>query len=191
MDRTRIRWRNVGRLAAALGGAAALVGVLPGLLTPPEPEPLPSDVGLVAGTTGAHAYAPPKPSRTARRGPAGGGRNHRRRGAAPERPRPDRSPSPLPAETPGNGSPQASRLTGAPAPPEPPPASPPAPGPTPAPEPAPAPAPEPAPVPAPPRPPQPSPPAPVEPDQPDEPASPPSAGHPDQQQGPSQFGFEY
>ena len=51
MDRARIRWRNVGRIAGGLGAAGLLVVVVPGLLEPPEPPPLPDDVGLATGAT--------------------------------------------------------------------------------------------------------------------------------------------
>ena len=61
MDRTRIRWSKLGRLVAGLVGAAALIAVVPGLLAAPEPAPLPDDVGLTGGATGAYAYTPVGP----------------------------------------------------------------------------------------------------------------------------------
>ena len=57
MDRTRIRWKNVGRLAGGIAAGAALIAVVPGLLQPGAPAPLPPDVGLETGTSGAIAYA--------------------------------------------------------------------------------------------------------------------------------------
>jgi hypothetical protein len=187
MDRTRIRWRNVGRLAAAVGGAGLLVGVVPGLVEPPEPKPLPADVGL-ATPAGAYAYEPPGRARGGRsegdtrgRGPRDG--RERQPRPSPERPRrrptvePDAGPPPKPA-------PEST--------PEPAPAPDPAPAPAPAPEPAPTPAPEPAPAPAPPpapsAPPAPSPPPAPEPEEPSPPAP---DDEPDPPRGPAQFGFEH
>ena len=46
---------------SGLVGAAALIAVVPGLLAAPEPAPLPDDVGLTGGATGAYAYAPVGP----------------------------------------------------------------------------------------------------------------------------------
>lgn len=42
----RIRWRSVGKLAAALAVGVAALQLLPGLLTPPQAPPLAADVGL-------------------------------------------------------------------------------------------------------------------------------------------------
>jgi translation initiation factor IF-2 len=52
MRQVRIRWRNVARVGAALAAVAAAVFVAPALLAPPEPGPLPDDVGLETGATG-------------------------------------------------------------------------------------------------------------------------------------------
>jgi hypothetical protein len=67
MRHARIRWRNVARVAGALAAVAAAVFVAPALLAPPEPAPLPDDVGLETGATGV-AYEVPeetKPDREA------------------------------------------------------------------------------------------------------------------------------
>jgi neural Wiskott-Aldrich syndrome protein len=76
MDRSRIRWRNVGRLAAGVAGGGVLLIVGPGLLDPPEPPPLPADVGLATGASEAVATfgeppmaaeaTPPEPERRTR-----------------------------------------------------------------------------------------------------------------------------
>src|SRR5918996_301808 len=58
MDRSRIRWQNVGRLAAGAVAGGALLFVAPGLLDPPDPPPLPADVGLATGATGPVAAVP-------------------------------------------------------------------------------------------------------------------------------------
>ncbi len=65
MDRTRIRWKNVARLAGGVAAGATLIAVVPGLLQPGAPAPLPPDVGLETGTSGAIAYAD-KPAGRAR-----------------------------------------------------------------------------------------------------------------------------
>jgi hypothetical protein len=58
MDRSQIRWKNVGRLAAGAAGAGALLVVAPGLFEPPQPPPLPADVGLATGATGVTTEVP-------------------------------------------------------------------------------------------------------------------------------------
>lgn len=176
MGRPRIRWTNLARAGAAVAVVALLVAVVPGLLEPGPPEPLPADVGLASGATGAYAYAAPEPTSSPTR----------RRGHRPERPRsrPDRAPSRRPAARavagPSDRSPQS-----------PPPAvaaeAPPAP--TAEPVSIPAPAPVPAAPPPPPPAPASAPPAPAEHSSPE----PPEESHPEPEPppaGPSQFGFE-
>jgi hypothetical protein len=66
MEHARIRWRNVGRVAAGVGAGGLLIAFAPGLLEPPDPPPLPADVGLATGATGAagpYALAAPRPRR--------------------------------------------------------------------------------------------------------------------------------
>jgi len=170
MARTRIRWRNVGRVATAVGAGGLLIGVVPGMLEPPDPEPLPADVGLATGATGAHAYAPAEPART--KTEAGEPRDSEPPERKRERYPPDRHPA-------GGQDPPARGGGGSAVPPavvpDPPPASAPS---------APAtvgpPAPAPAPASAPPEPEPPS----------DEPTPEPSPDH-DPPSGPSQFGFEH
>lgn len=53
MNRTRIRWSSLGRLVAGLGAGGLVIAVVPGLLERPEAPPLPADVGLAQGTSGA------------------------------------------------------------------------------------------------------------------------------------------
>ena len=132
MDRARIRWRNVARLAAGavLAGLALALG--PGLLTPSEPPPLPADVGLATGPERVYAAtgAPPGAQRPhdarPRRGGRGhsgggrGGRNRDRSGPAPfthgaDR-RPDRRPAAetaSPAQPPPSPAPSQRRPAGA------------------------------------------------------------------------------
>jgi hypothetical protein len=63
MERPRVRWKNVGRLAAGIGAGGLLIGVVPGVLEPAAPAPLPPDVGLMAGPAGRTA-TPPASGRT-------------------------------------------------------------------------------------------------------------------------------
>jgi hypothetical protein len=176
MARTRIRWTNLGRLAAGLGAGGVLIAVVPGLVEPAEPPPLPPDVGLTTGASGAagvYASAPRVPNERARTTSA---RRSRRDEPSEERhvrTRSDRDPKPAPADP-------APEAPAPPAPPAPTPAAAPAP-PPPAP-PSPAPPPEPA---------EPEPEQP-EPDPPaDEPADPPPPPDEPAPTGPSQFGFEH
>ena len=69
MDRTRIRWRNAARIGAGLAAAGGLVLVLPSLLEPPQPRPLPADIGLATapGDT-PEPVAPPAPREASREG---------------------------------------------------------------------------------------------------------------------------
>ena len=66
MDRARIRWRNVARLAAGAVLAGLALALAPGLLTPSEPPPLPADVGLATGPEGVYAATGLRPARGAR-----------------------------------------------------------------------------------------------------------------------------
>ena len=172
MDRTRIRWSKVGRLTAGLIGAAALIAIVPRLLAAPRPQPLPDDVGLTGGTTGAYAYAPVEP-RTA----GGGERRRHTTPATGEPPRPARYRRPQP-QAPSHRSSSGREPTPAVVTAPPPPPAPAAPAAAPA-APAPAAAPE-APPPASPEPPDPLPP----------PAPPADHGDRDPPPAPSQFGFE-
>lgn len=172
MGRPRIRWTNLARAGAAVAVVALLVAVVPGLLEPGPPEPLPADVGLATGATGAYAYATPEPTSSPTR----------RHGNGAERPRsrPDRALPLRPAARPVTGSRGRSRQS-------PPPVAAAAPAPAPVAEPVSTPAP--APVPA--APPAPAPPPPVPAEQP--PPEPPEESRPDPEPppaGPSQFGFE-
>jgi hypothetical protein len=88
----RVRWANVGRLAAVLAGCLALLGLLPRVLAAPEPPPLPPDVGLAPEPVTADAI----PRRDAQEGL---GRERARRGdqgseREPGKQRPPRSPEP-------------------------------------------------------------------------------------------------
>lgn len=170
MGRPRIRWTNLARAAAAVAVIALLVAVVPGLLEPGPPEPLPADVGLATGATGAYAYATPEPTSSPTR----------RHGNGAERPRsrPDRALPLRPAARPVTGSRGRSRQS-------PPPVAAAAPAPVAEPVSTPAPAPVPA------APPAPAPPPPVPAEQP--PPEPPEESRPDPEPppaGPSQFGFE-
>ena len=53
MSRTRIRWTKAGLMAGGVGVAALAIGFGPSLLEPPPPEPLPADLGLASGPSGA------------------------------------------------------------------------------------------------------------------------------------------
>ena len=77
-SRTRIRWTNVARLAAAAIGCTALVMGLPALLERPKPPPLPEDIGL---TQARHA-PPPTPTGSPR------GRDHAKPRHEEDPPRP-------------------------------------------------------------------------------------------------------
>ena len=119
MRHTRIRGRNVARVVGALAAVAAAVFVAPALLAPPEPAPLPDDVGLEAGATGfvyepREEHKPPPKQPEPRREPE----------PKPKRPpprhdhveeRPRRAPPPAPA-TPPPPAPAPAPVT-APAPP--------------------------------------------------------------------------
>ena len=59
--RSRIRWSNVGRVAAGLAAVVGLIVLVPGLLVPREPESLPADVGLATGAGDTYAYVDPEP----------------------------------------------------------------------------------------------------------------------------------
>jgi hypothetical protein len=148
MDRSRIRWRNVGRLAAGVAGGGVLLVVMPGLLDPPEPPPLPADVGLATGASGAVATlgkapdgAETKPStptpdrrdprrrgerdearemvRDVARDPKARDRNVRKPAAAPTGPADARSVLPTPAPTVAVAPPPTSPPATRPAPPPP------------------------------------------------------------------------
>ena len=86
MDGTRIRWKNVGRLVAGLGTGGLLIAVVPGLLEPPEPPPIPADVGLTQGATGFAGALGETRAPSIDRGPRGSARE--------ARPRPDPRPEP-------------------------------------------------------------------------------------------------
>src|SRR4051794_16484953 len=60
MGKTRIRWRNVARLAAGAAVAALLLALTGAMLKPKPPEPLPADVGLDGIRGQAVAYTPPE-----------------------------------------------------------------------------------------------------------------------------------
>jgi hypothetical protein len=183
MERTRIRWGNLGRLVGGLGAGGLLLFVVPGLIQAPEPPPLAADVGLTSGATGAYADAT-SPREPARRHPRvreaesrrGFGDRSRSRRRDPERERgaTDRPPDSRLDSAVGNPPSTAPPLA---------PAPPPLPVASPAPPAAPA-----LPAPAPPEPeaPTPSPPEPEEPE-----PQPPSAPNPPPPSGPSQFGFEH
>jgi hypothetical protein len=82
MGRTRIRWPNVGRVGAGIAVGAVAIFAAAEVLEPPPREPLPADVGLATGTTGAAAYEP-APAETDRPPPPGPRR--------PPRPPPERA----------------------------------------------------------------------------------------------------
>jgi hypothetical protein len=184
MDRTRIRWSNLGRLVGGLSAGGLLLFVVPGLVDAPEPPPLASDVGLTSGATGALADAASAPEPVRRRHPraregesgrkfADRSRPHRQ---DPER---EREREQGAARTPADRQTEPPVVT--PAPPVTPP-PPPSPVSSPAP-----PAPPAAPTPPAPEP-EPAPPEPEEPETQPPPAPDPSPPPP---AGPSQFGFEH
>jgi hypothetical protein len=128
---SRIRWSSLGRPIAAALATIVAIALLPGLLAPPEPPPLPADVGLPrAAAVNLDAAPRPLPRSTPdRRRPPGDRRPSERQGRrAPER---DRDRSEPPPDTPA----PAASAAGAPAP-----AAPPAPVPEPIPPPPPQPA---------------------------------------------------
>ena len=56
MLRSRVRWRNVARAGTIGAGTIGAIAALPMLLEAPDPGPLPADVGLDSGATGARAF---------------------------------------------------------------------------------------------------------------------------------------
>lgn len=139
MDRTRIRWRNVGRLAGGLGAGALLLVVVPALLEPADPAPLPADVGLDPAPASGYAdlAVARREGRPARRRPerpaAADGPDSRARPPAGPRPDPrrarrDRHSIPSPAGDAPEGAAAAAPGTVPPAP-APAPTAPPAPPP--------------------------------------------------------------
>ena len=84
----RVRWPIAARVCAAILAAILALQFLPGLLTPPDPAPLPPDVGLIGVDARARISQPkPSPGRIRRT-------THRTRPASPRetrRHRPDRS----------------------------------------------------------------------------------------------------
>jgi hypothetical protein len=94
MDRSRIRWQNVGRLAAGAVAGGALLFVAPGLLDPPDPPPLPADVGLATGATGP-VGALPEPEPIAPDRPSDERRSKRQRQPADREPEGGEPPAAL------------------------------------------------------------------------------------------------
>ena len=109
----RIRWSNVGRLAAGSARAALRSSSLPGLLEAPEPPPLPADVGLAMRAPAAPTSRSSRrrrrrhrrriAERAPERRPAQGGRPP----AAPRRARPIASAAPRPRRRSPSRSPAA------------------------------------------------------------------------------------
>jgi outer membrane biosynthesis protein TonB len=131
MRHVRIRWRNVARFVGALAALVVALFAAPALLAPPEPAPLPDDVGLEAGATGFVYEAPeeqreprpntPEPRREPKPRPERPAPRHEHVEETPRKaaaPAPVTPPPPVPAPAPSP--------IGAPAPP-PTPAAPPAP----------------------------------------------------------------
>ena len=117
MDRTRIRWRNVGRLAGGLGAGALLLIVVPGLLEPRRPAAAarrrrarPRRGGRLRLCAG-HARTARAPEPAARPGAT-------RVGVDP-RPTPAAAPPPRPPRAPDRGR-RSARSAPAPAAPRPP-----------------------------------------------------------------------
>ena len=114
MRQVRIRWRNVARLVAALAALVVALFAAPTLLAPPEPAPLPDDVGLEAGVTGfvdvereprarkpeAERESEPSPERPAVRDEHVGERHSKPPKPAPPPPTPAPAPAPAPAPVP-------------------------------------------------------------------------------------------
>ncbi len=77
MLKTTIRWRNVARAGAIGAAVLGAIATLPTLLAPPDPKPLPADVGLDGATVGAQAFAPADVSSPAAPPDASDGRENR------------------------------------------------------------------------------------------------------------------
>jgi hypothetical protein len=58
---SEIRWESVGKIAAGLLLAVAIVISVPSLLSSDQPEPLPPDVGLPQAATPVAVPPPPPP----------------------------------------------------------------------------------------------------------------------------------
>jgi hypothetical protein len=136
MGKTRIRWRNVARLAAGAAVAALLVALTGAMLKPKAPQPLPADVGLDGIRGQAIAYAPPERADRADPRPPKSApvKEHRSPPAAhhrqPAPPPPPHAPPALTPAVPAATPPPPPPPTPVPAP-EPPANEPPAPEPTP------------------------------------------------------------
>lgn len=113
MTMTRIRWRNVARLAAGAAVAAVLVAFTGAMVKPKPPQPLPADVGLDGIRGQAVAYASPEHAdRRHPRPPADEPPrdrvspppkpHHQRRGLTPQQPNDPPAPKP-PAPAPPDG----------------------------------------------------------------------------------------
>lgn len=90
---SEIRWESVGKIAAGLLLAVAIVVSVPSLLGGDEPEPLPADVGLPqAAPPPPVAAAPPPP--LPRRKPKRARKPKRDRPARPPEQEDDTSPAP-------------------------------------------------------------------------------------------------
>jgi hypothetical protein len=119
MDRTRIRWSNVGRLLGGVGAGGLLLVVVPGLIEPSDPPPLPADVGLATGATGAYVTAPATDHDRDRDHRASPDRDRRARPSSPRPPERARSPRPPerpPAQPSGEPAPAPAPPVPAPAP---------------------------------------------------------------------------
>jgi outer membrane biosynthesis protein TonB len=136
MRQVRIRWRNVGRIVGALAALVVALFAAPALLAPPEPAPLPDDVGLEAGATGFVYEAPeehrphpkqPEPRREPEAKPKRPAPRHDR---ADERPRKSPPPAPVAPSPPAPAPAPAPTPVSAPAPPSPPSPAAPAPAPS-------------------------------------------------------------
>jgi len=96
MRGVRIRWTSAAKAAGAVVAGGLLVFAVSALSEPEEAEPLPADIGLASGATGAYGYAPAlvqRPEQAAARSETPARRRPSPGGQARHRPERERHPA--------------------------------------------------------------------------------------------------